>query len=71
MSQSALSDRRVCGKIIVTGERAICPTCHVPLPGRFPAGCQVRRLLLMCRRCKREFQVDTDDDQRPNATSVH
>lgn len=67
----ALSDHQISGKIIVTGERAMCPTCHVPLPGRFPAGCQVRRLLLMCRRCKREFQVDTDSDQRPNATSVH
>lgn len=67
----ALSGHQISGKIIVTGERAMCPTCHVPLPGRFPAGCQVHRLLLMCRRCKREFQVDTDSDQRPNATSVH
>ena len=67
----ALSGHQISGKIIVTGERAMCPTCHVPLPGRFPAGCQVRRLLLQCRRCKREFQVDTDSDQRPDAISVH
>ena len=35
---NALSGRPVCGKIIVTGERAMCPNCHRWLPGLFPAG---------------------------------
>lgn len=66
MSQSALSGRRVCGKIVVTGERAMCPNCHRRLPGLFPAGSEASGILLYCKRCKQEFEIHT---QRPAATA--
>lgn len=64
------------GKIIVTGERAECPVCHVPMPGRFipdefPEHIAKLPTLLQCRKCKREYEVYTSSDQRPSATSVH
>lgn len=67
----ALQSKAFCGRITVTGERARCPICHVQLPGRFPADAVARKVMLQCRKCKREYEVNTISDQRPAATSVH
>ena len=66
-----LPQEGVCGRIIVTGERAECPVCHVFLPGRFMPHTVAHGLMLKCRKCKREYEVHTLSDQRPEATSVH
>lgn len=71
MPKKALRHQAFCGRISVTDERAFCPVCRAPLPGRFPADAVAHKVLLQCRKCKREYEVHTTSDQRPEATSVH
>lgn len=57
MKTKYLQDAAQSDIIIVTGERAECPTCHRNLPGVFPAGATASGVVLRCRGCKKEYKV--------------
>lgn len=65
MAGNAFTGHPVCGKIFVTGGRAICPVCHRSLPGRYPPGATASGIILVCKQCRREYQIYTSSDLRP------
>ena len=60
-----------CDTIRIENGRGICPRCGGKLPGVFSPGCRVEGLILRCRKCRDEIEIQVNtSDQRPKASSV-
>lgn len=71
MSQNALQDDRIYGKIIVTGERITCGACGAGQPVKALPGAVARGLTVRCKRCRRLLELNIPGDPSPSEASVH